>query len=186
MAFTAHSLALLLSPPPHNTDGIVVSNRTPLFLRHLRTLLLATVYWFFLTQRTWFLTPGQSVSQRILLYTGGECVPAALSSSQASSGMSDFPVCTGGRGEYYRGGHDVSGHTFILVLSSLLLVDHVTPALLARSRAAREVRWTTYAALALVALWWWMLVATSVYFHTPIEKATGFIFALGGWFVSRL
>lgn len=46
-------------------------------------------------------------------------------------------------------------------------------------------RMSVYANLALVAIWWWMLLMTSLYFHGPVEKAAGLIVGLGAWWVSE-
>lgn len=89
-------------------------------------------------------------------------------------------------------GHDISGHLFLLTLSVLFLVDQLTPSvkLLWRSQSASSeaassedkarhplLAYHTYAvsfAAALTALWVLMILTTSVYFHTPFEKVTGF------------
>lgn len=111
-----------------------------------------------------------------------------------------------------QGGHDASGHVFILMLSSLLLLEEVTPylsyygqavlpaslsarlsPLLPRSLRAKRDPYrgpralpsiaATTATLILVGLWVFSLVNTSLYFHTPAEKASGALFALVSWFV---
>jgi hypothetical protein len=94
----------------------------------------------------------------------------------------------------YRG-HDVSGHLFLLSLSILFLVDQLSPSLAllfpsvfasptlnspASPRTsvieglspAHSV--AVFAAIALTGLWFVMAVSTSVFFHTPWEKASGF------------
>lgn len=89
-------------------------------------------------------------------------------------------------------GHDVSGHLFLLTLSVLFLVNQLTPSLklLWRSQSANSgvaskedkarhplMAYHTYAvsfAAALTTLWVFMILTTSVYFHTPLEKITGF------------
>ncbi|KAG8845506.1 hypothetical protein FRB96_002474 [Tulasnella sp. 330] len=106
---------------------------------------------------------------------------------------------TGSVPRFYRG-HDVSGHTFLLTLSVLLLVDHLV-------RARRPARVATVGkgsgivqhtppssplwlvslvgSWALVGLWMVMLGATAVYFHTWEEKLSGFLIAIVGYFVSQ-
>lgn len=85
---------------------------------------------------------------------------------------------------FYRG-HDVSGHTFLLTLSVLFLVDHLVRArrlrVGARGTAVQSGNeWTPLRLLgliggwALVGLWMVMLGATAVYFHTWEEKLSGF------------
>ena len=102
-------------------------------------------------------------------------------------------------GGQWRGGHDISGHVFILVLGSLFLGLEVLPALVGAKglreerivtgrngnvrRAEREVvggaegeeaEWKTGVGALLVVggLSWWMLLMTAAYFHTWFEKVT--------------
>lgn len=80
-------------------------------------------------------------------------------------------------------GHDISGHIFLLTLSTLFLVDQIAPSLpliftsLGTSRpnvTATPLHVNTIrGALALVAIWLWMTFTTTVYFHTPSEKISG-------------
>lgn len=85
----------------------------------------------------------------------------------------------------------------MMVHAILLLVEVVGPSLAASLPKAlrgepgprettRAVRWATRAAMALVALWWFMLLMTCLFFHTPAEKASGFAFAVGGWWLSGM
>lgn len=100
-------------------------------------------------------------------------------------------------GGQWRGGHDISGHVFILVLGSIFLGLEVLPALVGAKglreermvmgkdgsvgRAERETvrdgeadegEWTTGigAPLVVAGLSWWMLLMTAAYFHTWFEK----------------
>ena len=102
----------------------------------------------------------------------------------------------------WKGGHDISGHTFIMVLSSLLLLEDIAPYLAnlastsaigrklfppAAGRAQLKALNTTPgkvaigATLALLALWSWMLLNTAIYFHTPQEKISGLLVAFLAW-----
>lgn len=107
-------------------------------------------------------------------------------------------------GGQWRGGHDVSGHVFMLCLSSAVLAFEVLPVLYAKrfrntlsstvaestSEASEEgegisnattspaSRLATRFALAVAGLSWWMLLMTSVFFHTWLEKFTGLFIAL--------
>ncbi|CAO1630870.1 unnamed protein product [Parajaminaea phylloscopi] len=110
----------------------------------------------------------------------------------------------------WKGGHDASGHVFILILSSLLLLEEFTPYLShfgqavlpaglsstvtsivpASVRATRnpyrgQQRTASLAAsvtaLALVGLWTFSLVNTSLFFHTPAEKVSGALMAFVSW-----
>lgn len=83
---------------------------------------------------------------------------------------------------YWQGGHDISGHTFMLVHASLFLLIELAPLFSALWRprddklAIRQTwrRAAIWSVAGLMVLWWTMLLATSVYFHTPKEKLTGF------------
>jgi hypothetical protein len=89
----------------------------------------------------------------------------------------------GGRARLYKG-HDVSGHIFLLTLCILFLTDQVVGVLYpshiptVKAGTMRGVRgpeaWAFRGTLVLLALWWWMAIMTSVYFHTPQEKLSGF------------
>lgn len=183
----------------------------------VRRYLLATLYWFYLTQATWFgRSLGPSITFRILRSSGAVCVPSALSSeavAQAGQGglHADGPhdagapplVCTGARGEYWRGGHDVSGHAFMMIHCGMFVFELVYPLLpalfpslfryaaSARPPAAPKrfhpvVMLLGYAAVAMIALCWWMLLMTSLFFHSSSEKLTGVAFGVLGWYVSGM
>lgn len=77
----------------------------------------------------------------------------------------------------YRG-HDVSGHTFLLTLSILFLSDY-----LIRTRKTLRVKsvalpngfvGSATATWGLIALWFFMLGTTAVFFHSAQEKLSGF------------
>lgn len=113
-------------------------------------------------------------------------------------------------GGEWRGGHDISGHVFILVLGSLFLGLEVLPALVG-AKGLREERmvtgrdgsvgraegemigesggegreWKTGigAPLVVAGLSWWMLLMTAAYFHTWFEKVTGsLILCIDAWY----
>ena len=84
------------------------------------------------------------------------------------------------RRAYWRGGHDISGHSFLLTHSSLFLLTEIAPTLgaLAGSfssgagavtpamppsrarweRASKTRQSAAIGALALIGIWWWMLL----------------------------
>lgn len=180
----------------------------------IRRYVLATLYWYYLTQRSWFGMSYPSVSKFILMRTGAQCVPSAMSSGASSSSdtraFEEFAnnhaaadvgaACIGAKGEYWRGGHDVSGHTFMMVHATLFLYQLIAPTLplvfpswyrrtsseTLPATAPLSIRLTTYFVMALMAIWWWMLLMTSLFFHSPAEKMSGFMFAVAGWFISNL
>ncbi len=97
-------------------------------------------------------------------------------------------------GGQWRGGHDISGHVFILVLGSAFLGLEVLPALVGERglREERRVRGRdgrvgraegeavggeegegksgVGAPMVVAGLSWWMLLMTAAYFHTWFEK----------------
>ena len=181
---------------------------------------MATGAW--LVFANWFFGP--PITERILTATGAVCVPstdpqspvdslychshtplssathpALFSSNSAASLKSSKSIRA-----MWKGGHDISGHTFIMVLSSLLLLEDLAPylaALLGRSALGRLLfpkpaplgaarpTWTPQAKVAvaatlgLVGLWSWMLLNTAIYFHTPQEKVTGLLVGLAAWLI---
>ena len=186
---------------------------SPVSISVLRYL-IATSLWLIFAN--WFFGP--PLSERILTATGAVCVP---STNPAQSPVEDLycrtrtplsstshPALFSSKSSrsiraMWKGGHDISGHTFIMVLSSLLLLEDVAPCvsvLLKRDRVrgalvggecewVKRLRWTgsRYAAVAvslgLVGLWSWMLLNTAIYFHTPQEKVSGLIVGLAAWLV---
>ena len=105
-------------------------------------------------------------------------------------------------GGQWAGGHDISGHVFLLILSSATLWLEFLPAVLRMDglREARRIRTTdglvrsasietrerpgnmyvpeelgygVRGALFVAGMSWWMLLMTAAYFHTWFEKFTG-------------
>lgn len=113
-------------------------------------------------------------------------------------------------GGAWTGGHDISGHVFLLILCSVMLWQEFLPLVL-RSQGVKEERRVVgeegkvegkeglekgqgldvgvQFALGVVGLSLWMLLMTAVYFHTWFEKLTGFLVAFtaiyGVYFVPR-
>ncbi|GAA6023562.1 hypothetical protein JCM11491_005345 [Sporobolomyces phaffii] len=217
--FILHSLALFLTAPlltvsssSKRSDAPAPSQpaihlspaaKTPfnLVVASLRRYLLSALFWFYLTQKTWFGSrTGPSISHRILRTSGAICVPANLSSSSSSTVTADATACTGAPGEYWRGGHDVSGHAFMMIHCAMFLFELVhplLPSLLPRYFAATSARTqprrlplavaaTAWTSIAVMALCWWMLLMTSLFFHSPSEKLSGVAFGVLGWWVGGL
>ncbi|OAL52972.1 hypothetical protein IQ07DRAFT_584964 [Pyrenochaeta sp. DS3sAY3a] len=161
-----------------------------------------TAWWVFVTQ--WFFGP--PLIDTMFRFTGGQC--ELLRDPEAREEMSDTRVfitattCKSGGGQW-KGGHDISGHVFLLILGSSLLWFEFLPAL-TRMEGLRDGRLITLLdgktasvavekdrvkdegdatakgvkfALGVAALMWWMLLMTAAYFHTWFEKFTGLIVA---------
>lgn len=115
-------------------------------------------------------------------------------------------------GGQWKGGHDISGHVFLLILGSAMLWLELLPAVLHMEglREARRIitkdgltRGATLeadeqsadksqpeklgvgikGALFVAGLSWWMLLMTAAYFHTWFEKFTGLMVAFGAIYV---
>jgi hypothetical protein len=169
-----------------------------------------TTVWIFMTQ--WFFGP--AIIDRSYRWTGGQCAmiqsnsPAAL---QEKAEMGDAELVFSHAackaiGGAWTGGHDISGHVFLLILCSAMLWQEFLPAVL-RRQGQRESRTIVAAdgrvksamsegslsdvadsgeslgvgiqfAFGVVGLSLWMLLMTAVYFHTWFEKLTGFLVAL--------
>lgn len=79
-------------------------------------------------------------------------------------------------------GFDISGHAFLLTLSTLVLARELTPSWRGErsgsvGRAGGWGKWVhvlaTWGGTALVGLWVWMVGMTGVWFHNPPEKLSG-------------
>jgi hypothetical protein len=166
--------------------------------------LIVTATWVGTTQ--WLFGP--PLIDRSFTLTGGRCeaLPAKIDDSGRPdiSAMATQIACkaVGGR---WKGGHDISGHVFMLVLSSafLLLEIYVSDALsphprvspnaaagVAYSTTDEEKRelggwesntdakirlWTRYFVSTVIALDFWMLLMTAIWFHTWLEKLSGLL-----------
>jgi hypothetical protein len=97
---------------------------------------------------------------------------------------------------HWIGGHDSSGHVFLLVHGSLLVWFEVLElgfvaevvALSSRLKRCRNLKEiglvligdSVVAVLIVLGIWWWMLLITSIHFHTISEKISGLLFGLVG------
>lgn len=186
--------------------------------RGLARWVLVTGWWVLVTQ--WCFGP--AIIDRSFRFTGGRCEVAGARIEEGEAGGKDFVTglackAAGGR---WSGGHDISGHVFLLVLGSYFLLQEVGWAYLShwqrlaggaaavgngspvavrddrsvvmhdgavKSAAVESERYidnvegravTAWEALglggkvaaAVVAMSWWMLLMTAIYFHTWIEK----------------
>ncbi|KAF8549989.1 hypothetical protein OG21DRAFT_520320 [Imleria badia] len=168
----------------------LTSPRRTQTLSRIAQWILASLAWLAFT--SWFFGP--PLIERFILLSGGECT-IALPSGAAFTVPHDYclakvqlsPVTHPGlfaaslvlpEGPWstvprLRKGHDVSGHVFLLTMSILFLADQLTPSLRAVSWPRMHM-WAVMATVGLVAIWLFALGTTSVYFHTPFEKLTGY------------
>ncbi|KAG9232560.1 inositol phospholipid synthesis and fat-storage-inducing TM-domain-containing protein [Amylocarpus encephaloides] len=188
-------------------------NITPKRIRGAFRYGIVTLWWIFVTQ--WFFGP--AIIDRGFRLTGGQCELVR----EAEAGNVDMDdtrqvvtafACKAIGGKW-KGGHDISGHVFLLVLGSMFLFEEVFHAVF-RSQKKKEQRtifmldgatksaeveadpsgnlsverqayWTLGAKIVLgvAGLSVYMLLMTAAYFHTWFEKFTGLVVALGGIFV---
>ncbi|KAF8543916.1 inositol phospholipid synthesis and fat-storage-inducing TM-domain-containing protein [Trichophaea hybrida] len=138
---------------------------------------LATVWWILVTQ--WFLGP--PLMDRAFLVTGGTCEmldtegPDAMGMSKGKLLITSAACKL--QGGKWRGGHDLSGHVFLLTHASLFLWSELLPFLRAGVSGGME----SGAVFTILGMWWWMLLMTGIYFHTWTEKVTGLIVATMQW-----
>lgn len=99
---------------------------------------IATVAWVFVTQ--WFFGPG--LVDRSFILTGGACdvLEAKVEQKDMSTSVKALTHAACRKlGGQWRGGHDISGHVFILILGSALLWMEVLPVVL-HARGLRHDR----------------------------------------------
>ncbi|KAI0293366.1 Fat storage-inducing transmembrane protein, partial [Multifurca ochricompacta] len=162
----------------------------------------ATSAWYILT--SWFFGP--SLLTRLTVASGGECglhIGKAFVTIPHTYCVTGVPVTRAshpelfpvGRFEGVDGvdavaagpfvprllrGHDVSGHVFLLTLSALFLADQF-----------RQTRFSAHpfalrTSGALILLWIFSLWVTSVFFHSPSEKISGFALGVACFFFSQV
>ena len=179
----------------HRVNGPPGLVFTPRKLRGLVRYGVVTSLWFFVTQ--WFFGP--ALIDRGFKITGGACELA--SQYEGSGGKTELVTAKACKavGGAWKGGHDISGHVFILVLSSAFLAMEVLPVLMGNTgpRDERIVmrrdgktgrveedfvdsgldeeegmldRIAVWTPVVVGGLSWWMLLMTAAYFHTWFEK----------------
>lgn len=162
----------------------------------------------------WAFGPG--LIDRSFLLTGGVCELLEAEGEKRiamGKGVGEMrEIFTGAAcklaGGQWRGGHDISGHVFLLTLGSAFLGMEILPVVLryAGLREERAVRNKegvvgragpaivigdaeaekeegsgVGGAVVVAGLSWWMLLMTAAYFHTWVEKVC--LMVLSGWLV---
>ncbi|RFU26940.1 hypothetical protein B7463_g9403, partial [Scytalidium lignicola] len=197
----------LFTHPSNGPPGSLVL--TPRRLRGIFRWALITLWWIFVTQ--WFFGP--AIIDRNFIFTGGQCEVAeeAIKGKVSMDTAKQFVTAAACKisGGKWRGGHDISGHVFLLVMGSMFLLEEVLHVVLrypwvrgertivmhdgavkGADVEAREdpnvaadelIRWDfgVKFAIGVVALSWFMLFMTAVYFHSAFERITGLFVALG-------
>ncbi|RIA84934.1 inositol phospholipid synthesis and fat-storage-inducing TM-domain-containing protein [Glomus cerebriforme] len=150
---------------------VIHANNPHQIAKSVMRWILATCYWYIVTQRFY---NGPSIIDRIFLYTGGKC---------SQSQIFEAYVCKK-NGGLWTGGHDLSGHCFLLIHASLILWEEM------RAISYRPGSWEiarekekllTLIFFFVLLLWWLMLAMTAIYFHSFQEKLTGTILGVLYW-----
>lgn len=189
----------------------------PILTKALINYLVATAWWVLFTQ--WCF--GLPLMDKIFVWTGGRCyVPPgrmdpghklALVFTQIHDGtfatnVINSKTCRQLKGQW-EGGHDPSGHVFLLTHSSLYMFFEVRQygkyglgqvkelwAQLGREKTAggrmavvgsHILAHASILAYGLIGLWWFMLLMTNIYFHSILEKLVGLMFGyvMGAWYL---
>lgn len=167
---------------------------------------LVTGWWIMVTQ--WCFGP--ALIDRGFRFTGGKCNVAEEAVFEGSADRVELLTAVACRaaGGKWSGGHDISGHVFLLVLGTWFLLQEVGWVLIRagglRGKDERTILMEDGAvkgasveaekdtevqsglgfggkfAMVLVGLCWWMLLMTAIYFHTWFEKLTGLLVAFIG------
>ncbi|KHN97092.1 alpha-galactosidase [Metarhizium album ARSEF 1941] len=192
----------------HPSGGAAGLDMTPRRLRAVLRWAAVTAWWFLVTQ--WCFGP--PVIDRSFLWTGGKCDAAEQGVAQGSADVREAltaAACKAAGGKW-NGGHDISGHVFLLVLGTCFLSQEIGWSVGRWSSRAAEERCVvlrdgavkgagveadtaagcgeggyslgigTRTALGVAGLNLWMLLMTAIYFHTWFEKLTGLLTALAG------
>ncbi|KAL5337604.1 inositol phospholipid synthesis and fat-storage-inducing TM-domain-containing protein [Aspergillus crustosus] len=201
--FTSAFASLILASPPSPHRG---RRQAQSFARYA----LVTVVWYATTQ--WFFGP--AIVDRSFVLTGGKCeavlrglsesqsvqekgVVGAAVSGEESLGVYFTAAACKAAGGAWRGGHDVSGHVFMLVLVTAVLAFEALGVIAPEtegvdgkktegdfsvdkgSESEGEVRtWALRFVGLVVGLGYWMLLMTAIWFHTWLEKANGLVLSL--------
>lgn len=169
--------------------------RLQLLRRILVRYVVMTIWWVLFTQ--WCF--GLPLMDKIFVYSGGKCagIPNAVGNldlfTPSAQGYESTKIssytCRRLKGSW-EGGHDPSGHVFLLTHLSLYLFHEVLPFWnLRRAQEAvadfRALRLLAVQLLLnlphvvvgpLIGLWWFMLLMTNIYFHSVGEKFVGLMF----------
>ncbi|KAJ7178333.1 inositol phospholipid synthesis and fat-storage-inducing TM-domain-containing protein [Mycena crocata] len=171
--------------------------------QRLARWLTATAIW--LTFTAWFFGP--ALIERIVLASGGECMvslpsgdaialPAEYCHTRVAVSPATHPTLFANTESFVlpeewratprlRKGHDVSGHIFLLTLSVLLLAQQLGPSF-ALTRWSTSHTVAVCANMVLIGIWLFASGTTSVYFHSPGEKITGYLLGLACFVLAQI
>lgn len=149
-------------------------NRNLIFVsKRLTSLVVATAIWYSFTEIFFYI---ENVT--------GACYKSN-SMQKIEEGFSTKTECKNAM--YFWEGFDISGHSFILSYSTLLIMEEMVPMLhlVQHYQTRTTILDALYLALnAIAVIWVWMFACTSVYFHNTIQKFLGTLFGVFGWYVT--
>ncbi|XP_016404488.1 fat storage-inducing transmembrane protein 2-like isoform X2 [Sinocyclocheilus rhinocerous] len=173
ISFTGSILkATGLVPESYFSNSRNVLNLSHTFvLRRLTSLLVATFIWYTCTETFFYIEDitGSCYESDTMQVIHGDITTKA--------------ACK--KAGFIWDGFDISGHSFILTYSSLVIVEEMVP-MLHIPQSDRNIRLDClYIALnAIVAIWIWMFGCTSVYFHDIVDKVIGTLCGILVWYVT--
>lgn len=204
---TAAFASLLLFQPAYRaSSSLSQAQQQTRVRRALQALLryaIATTIWYLMTQ--WFFGP--AIVDRSFVVTGGKCEEVMDRAEKMDLGerpsdqletLFSAAACKAAGGAW-KGGHDISGHVFMLVLATAFLAHEAvgagafsafSPSTRADGESGRERKasdpvvsgeevdsglarkWSLRLVWGVVGLGWWMLFMTAIWFHTWLEKVS--------------
>ncbi|EGW35656.1 uncharacterized protein SPAPADRAFT_58864 [Spathaspora passalidarum NRRL Y-27907] len=179
-----------------------------------------TMWWILFTQ--WCF--GLPIMDRIFVLTGGKCVVedpgrhvklfANLGNGKSVSSTISSYNCKRIKGSSWEGGHDPSGHVFLLIHSSLYLfletaeywpgwgalINSISSVVHNHEKTIIEKLkqlailgvkiHPQLLVIGMISFWWFMLLTTNIYFHSIAEKLVGMVYGYLGivvvYFVPRI
>ncbi|WEW55295.1 inositol phospholipid biosynthesis protein [Emydomyces testavorans] len=190
-------LSILLTQPGFVTRRLDPNERLRKVWQATFRYVLVTLAWILTTQ--WCFGP--AIIDRSFTATGGRCerIRTTGVNEPISDSVMTAVACKMANGTW-QGGHDVSGHVFMLVLASAFLIfellgsgastnDKADARVKNKDGTSTEMvkdennqhpaaRMSRIFAWAVAGLSWWMLLMTGIWFHTLLEKTSGLIIAL--------
>ncbi|KAK2732888.1 hypothetical protein FQN57_002454 [Myotisia sp. PD_48] len=193
-------MSILLTQPAFTNSRISPESRLRRAGQAVCRYGIVTLSWILTTQ--WCFGP--AVIDRSFIATGGKCESLRRQGQLDDSTLNPSLVLTSvlckASGGVWQGGHDVSGHAFMLVLTNAFLIFEllgaIRPTLSAPKYKSSEnnnksgdtmngqlinklediqsnsSRLSLHFVLAVVGLAWWMLLMTGIWFHTWLEKVS--------------
>lgn len=158
------------------TPFLIISNlvnRSVTFVcRRLLALIVATAVWYVCTETFFYI---EDIT--------GACFDSAT--MDVLNGTFSSKVSCRQAGLHWHG-YDISGHSFILAYSALIIVEEIAPMAYLKAAASTGTLLNfLYLSLnAIVVIWIWMFACTSVYFHDISHKLLGTLCGVSGWYVT--